>query len=43
MVVNFHNKKIPKEKLPCKFLSIIILNSVIKTNKKYYLQTFLEE
>ena len=43
MVVNFHNKKIPKEKLPCKCLSIIILNSVIKTNKKYYPHTFLEE
>ena len=43
MVANFHNKKIPKEKLLCKCLSIIILNSVIKANKKYYPQTFLEE
>ena len=33
----------PKEKAPCKCLSIIMLDSVIKTNKKYYPQTFLEE
>ena len=32
-----------KEKAPCKCLSIIMLDSVIKANKKYYLQTFLEE
>ena len=36
MITNFHNKKIPKEKAPCKCLSIIMLDSVIKTNKKYY-------
>ena len=29
IVTNFHDKKIPKEKLPCKYLSIIILDSVI--------------
>ena len=28
----------PNEKLPCKFLSIIILDSVIKANKKQYLE-----
>ena len=33
----------PKEKAPCKCLSIIMLDSVIKANKKYYPQTFLEE
>ena len=33
----------PKEKPPCKCLSIIMLDSVIKANKKYYLQTLLEE
>ena len=33
----------PKEKAPCKCLSIIMLDSVIKTNKKYYPQTLLEE
>ena len=32
-----------KEKAPCKCLSIIILDSVIKPNKKYYPQTLLEE
>ena len=43
MITNFHNKKMPKEKAPCKCLSIIMIDSVIKTNKKYYPQTFLEE
>ena len=33
----------PKEKVPCKCLSIIIIDSVIKANKKYYPQTLLEE
>ena len=42
-ITNFHNKKIPKEKEPCKCLSIIIIDSVIKSNKKYYPQTLLEE
>ena len=32
-----------KEKVPCKCLSIIMLDSVIKANKKYYPQTLLEE
>ena len=40
---NFQKKKIPKEKAPCKCLSIIILDSVIRANKKYYPQTLLEE
>ena len=43
MFTNFHNKKMPKEKPPCKCLSIIMLDSVIKANKKYYPQTLLEE
>ena len=43
IITNFHNKKMPKEKAPCKCLSIIILDSVIKANKKYYPQTLLEE
>ena len=30
----------PKEKAPCKCLSIIMLDSVIKANKKYYPQPF---
>ena len=43
MIINFHEKKMPKEKAPCKCLSIIMLDSVVKANKKYYLQTLLEE
>ena len=43
IVTNFHNKKMPKEKFQCKCLSIIILDSVIKANKKYYPQKFLEK
>ena len=42
-ITNFQSKKIPKEKAPCKCLSIITLDSVIKAKKKYYLQTLLEE
>ena len=33
----------PKEKTPCKCLSIIMIDSVIKVNKKYYPQMLLEE
>ena len=43
VIRNFHNKKIPKEKAPCKCLSIIMLDSVIKADKKYYPETLLEE
>ena len=43
VITNFHNKKVPKEKAPCKCLSIIMLDCVIKANKNYYPQTFLEE
>ena len=43
MVTNFHNKKMPNEKAACKCLSIIMLDSVIKANKKCYPQTLLEE
>ena len=43
IITNFHNKKMPKEKAPFKCLSIIMLDSVIKENKKYYPQTFSEE
>ena len=32
-----------QEKAPCKCLSIIMLDSVIKAKKKYYPQTLLEE
>ena len=43
MITNFQSKKVPKEKAPCKCLSIIMLDSVIKAKKKYYPQTLLEE
>ena len=43
IIKNFHNKKMPKEKAPCKCLSIIMIDSVIKASKKYYPQTLLEE
>ena len=33
----------PKEKVQCKRLSIIMLDSVIKANRKYYPQTLLEQ
>ena len=33
----------PREKAPCKCLSIIMIDSVVKGNKKYYPQTLLEE
>ena len=42
IITNFYNKKMPKEKASCKCLSIMI-DSVIKANKKYYPQTLLEE
>ena len=40
---NFQGKKMPQEKAPCKSLSIIMLDSVVKAKKKYYPQTLLEE
>ena len=43
MITNFHNKKMLKENAPCKCLSIIMLDSVIRANKKYYPQTLSEE
>ena len=43
IITNFHNKKIPKERAPCKCLLIVMIDSVIKANKKYYPQTLLEE
>ena len=39
---NFHNRKMPKEKAPCKCLSAIRIDSVVKSNKKYP-QILLEE
>ena len=42
-ITSFHNKKMSKEKVRCKCLSVTILDSVIESDKKYYPQTFLEE
>ena len=43
IIGDFLNKKVLKEKATCKCLSIIMLDSVIEVDKKYYPQTFLEE
>ena len=43
IITNFYNKKMPKEKAPRKCLSIIMIDSVIKANKKYYRQRLLGE
>ena len=36
IITNFHNNKIPKEKAPCKCLSIIMIDSVIITLKHFW-------
>ena len=43
IITNFHNKKMPKEKVPCKCLSIIMLDSVIESDEKCYPETFSED
>ena len=43
IITNFHNKKMPKEKVPCKCLSMIMLDSVTESDGKYYPQTILKE
>ena len=43
IITNFHNKKMLKEKASCKCLSITMVDSVTKANKKYYSQELLEE
>ena len=40
---SFQGKEVPKENASYKCLSLIMLDSVIKMNKKIYLQTLLEE
>ena len=40
---NLQSEKMPKEKVSCKSLSIMMLESVVKAKKKYYPQTLLEE
>ena len=43
VITNFHNKNISKENAPCKCLSIIMLDSVIKAKKKNYPETLFKE
>ena len=40
---NFQGKKVPKENVSYKCLSLIMLDSVIRANKRYHPQTLLEE
>ena len=41
--INFQGKKLPKENASFYFLSLIMLEPVIRANKKYYPQSLLEE
>ena len=48
VITNFYNEKVPEEKVTeenvsYKCLSIITLESVIKSDKKYYPQVYLEK
>ena len=40
IITNFHNKKMPKEKAPCKYLSIIMLDSVTESDESIILKHF---
>ena len=40
---NFQGQKVPKENASYKCTSLVMLDSVIRVNKKYYPQTLLEE
>ena len=40
---NFQSKKVPEENASYKCILLIILDSVIRVNKRYYPQTLLEE
>ena len=40
---NFQSNKVPNGNSSCKCFSLIMLDSIIKASKKYYLQTLLEE
>ena len=43
IITKFHNKKMSKEKAPCKCLSIIMTDLVIRVHEKLYPQMLLEE
>ena len=40
---NFHGKKIPKEKTAYKYLSLIMLDSVIRVNKKTKMENLIND
>lgn len=40
---DFYDKKIPKQGFHCIFLSMILIDSIVDKEKKYYLKVFLEE
>ena len=40
---SFQGKKLPKENNKFNFLSLVMLDSVVRTKKKYYPQTLLED
>ena len=40
---NFQGKKLPKENASHKCLSVMMLDPLMKVNKKYYRQTLLEK
>ena len=40
---NFYDNKTSKERLQCISLSVILIYSVFRTDKRYYPQTFSEE
>ena len=42
-ITNFHNNKIPKEDSQYIFLSVILIDSVLRTGENYYPQVYLEE
>ena len=43
VITNFQGKKVPKENASYKCLSLIMLDSIIRVNKKYNPQIFLQE
>ena len=40
ITTHFHNKKVPKDEIPYKCLSVIMLDSLLYAYEKYHLQTF---
>ena len=43
MNTNFQSKKVPKQNVSYEYLSLSMLDAVIRVNKKFYPQIFLEE